>query len=296
MIKKLRRTGASCVRATAPSPARASLRTCRAFPGALPTKPLKGLEGLLGKLVVEFADLLRLGNGGLVSPLHEFGVNRHRLVERPGAAELLDERSELLESISWCSRDRHSRWSARLTGAGSAVTARLCWFGECRLGQLTGSTAPVLPLQARLVQRAGSAGEGAAIRRRLGRRGDGTTGSSTAGCVDNRRVDDRRLIHLRALGVNRLRLQWLILIRALQLNRRRALWRAFLETVFLGCTLSCAARPYPCLRRPDFPAGLPSSVFDISFPSSQCQTKWQNSAMFTMELRFLLVGCKALAC
>ena len=63
----------------------------------LADQTLKGLEGLPGKLAVEFANPLRLGNGGLVSPLHKFGVNRHRLVERPSAAELLDERPEILE-------------------------------------------------------------------------------------------------------------------------------------------------------------------------------------------------------
>ena len=66
------------------------------FPG-LADQALKGLESLPGKLVVQFADLLGLGNGGLVSALHEFGVNGHRLFERPGAAELLEERPELLE-------------------------------------------------------------------------------------------------------------------------------------------------------------------------------------------------------
>ena len=63
----------------------------------LADQTLQGLKGLPGKFAVEFADLLRLGNGGLVSPLHKFAVNRHRLFERAGAAQLLEKRSELLE-------------------------------------------------------------------------------------------------------------------------------------------------------------------------------------------------------
>ena len=63
----------------------------------LARQPLEWVEGLLGEPVMEFADLLRLGDRSFIGPLHEFALNRHRLVERANAAELFDKRSELLE-------------------------------------------------------------------------------------------------------------------------------------------------------------------------------------------------------
>src|SRR6266852_3120007 len=61
--------------------------------GRLGQQSRKRLEDLL----VEFADLLRLGNKGLISLLCEFGLNLDRLVERPHARELLDKRRGLLK-------------------------------------------------------------------------------------------------------------------------------------------------------------------------------------------------------
>ena len=58
------------------------------------TKPtnedLEWLEAALGKPAVEFANLLRLSNEGLVSLLCEFGLDLDGFVERPHARELLD--------------------------------------------------------------------------------------------------------------------------------------------------------------------------------------------------------------
>src|SRR6266851_3871765 len=65
--------------------------------GRLGQQSRKRLEDLLGEFAVEFADLLRLGNKGLISLLCEFGLNLDRLVERPHARELLDKRRGLLK-------------------------------------------------------------------------------------------------------------------------------------------------------------------------------------------------------
>ena len=183
--ERLRKTGASCFVQLRQAGSR-DVRTCRAFP-RLADQTLKGLEGLPGKPVVEFADLLRLGNGGLVSPLHEFGVNRHRLVERPSAAELLDKRPELLERFPGVvaigvrdglqgHRCGLGRCTARpmlaLASAGSAATARLRRLGGCGLG--------CYGCGGRQLGRRGAA-SAARRGRRLGRLGDGTTGSSMTG-------------------------------------------------------------------------------------------------------------------
>src|SRR5258706_5106365 len=58
--------------------------------GLLVNQALERPEILLGKATVEFADLLRLGNEGLVSLLCEFGLDLDGFVERPHARELLD--------------------------------------------------------------------------------------------------------------------------------------------------------------------------------------------------------------
>ena len=143
----------------------------------LADQTLKGLEGLPGKPAVEFADLLRLGNGGLISPLHKFGVNRHRLFERPSAAELLEKRPEILERFPGV-----VAIGVRDGLQGSPVRVRpVRWSGRAR----------VLPLQVRPL--GGLGWRGRSGRQRLGRREDGRPA----------RRSTARLVHLRALCVNR---------------------------------------------------------------------------------------------
>ena len=201
--------------------------------------------------------------------------------------------------ISWCSRDRRSRWFA-----GLPVRVRPLQVWPARVLALRVRPAWVLPAQVRRVRvrrvqvreyrrcqcrlrrrrlcrcRLGRRG---CFGRRLGRRGDG----------NNRLVDDRRL-RLRDLGMNRLHLQRLILIRGLQLNRGGTLWRAL-----LGNRLFCLLALLRLLPLPAAPSGFPGRFAFVRIrhfcPLFQCQTKWQNSAMFTIELRFLLVSYEALA-